>query len=205
MPEPWLALGGRPAAIAAYMQAASRNRRIAGHEVGSGSGLHAAWLRSVRDMTAPLPGILQDAESDLQTAQSESDPHRLGQYARAAADAAAEVAMNDGASAQDRERALVIMRSSLALIPGSLLGEAQRMLAAARGEADPQRRRELARSALAKGREALGHRGVTDEERAQGRQVIGGARMIVNTIVETAMRQQAADREREHHTPSISL
>jgi hypothetical protein len=165
MPEPWLAVGGRPAAIAAYMQAASRNRRIAGHEVGSGSGLHAAWLRSVRDMTAPLPRILQDAESDLQTAQSESDPHRLGQYARAAADAAAEVAMNDGASAQDRERALVIMRSSL----------------------------------------ALGHRGVTDEERAQGRQVIGGARMIVNTIVETAMRQQAADREREHHTPSISL
>ena len=155
-------------------------------------------------MTAPLPGLLQDAESDLQTAQSESDPHRQGQYARAAADAAAEVAMNAGASAEDRERALVIMRSSLTLIPGSLLGEAQSMLTAARGEADPQRRRELARSALAKGREALRHREVTDEERAQGRQVIGGARMIVNTIVETAMRQQAADREHEHHTPSIA-
>jgi hypothetical protein len=156
-------------------------------------------------MTAPLPGILQDAVSDLQTAQSESDPHRQGQYARAAADAAAEVAMNDGASAQDRERALAIMRSSLTLIPGSLLGEAQSVLTAARDEADPHRRRELARSALAKGREALRHREVTDEERAQGRQVIGGARMIVNTIVETAMRQQAADREHGHQTPSIAL
>jgi hypothetical protein len=155
-------------------------------------------------MTAPLPGILHDAERDLQTAQSESDPHRQGQYARAAADAAAEVAMNDGASAQDRERALAIMRSSLTLIPGSLLREAQNMLTAARGEADPQRRRELARSALVKGREAVG-REVTDQERAQGRQVIGGARMIVNTIVETAIRQQAAEREREHQTPSIAL
>jgi hypothetical protein len=73
----------------------------------------------------------------LQTAQLESDPHRQGQYARAAADTAAEVAMNDGASAEDRERALAIMRSSLTLIPGSLLGEAQSMLTAARGEADP--------------------------------------------------------------------
>jgi hypothetical protein len=187
------------------MQAASHNRGIAGHEVGSGSGLGAARLRSVRHMTAPLPGILQDAVSDLQTAQSESDPHRQGQYARAAADAAAEVAMNDGASAQGRERALAIMRSSLTLIPGSLLGEAQSMLTAARDEADPHRRRELARSALAKGREALRHREVTDEERAQGRQVIGGARMIVNTIVETAMRQQAADRQHGHQTPSIAL
>jgi hypothetical protein len=156
-------------------------------------------------MTAPLPGILQDAESDLQTAQSESDPHRQGQDARAAADAAAEVAMNEGASAQDRERALAIMRSSLTLIPGSLLREAQNMLTAARGEADPQRRRELARSALAKAREAVGRREVTDEERAQARQVIGGGRMIVNTIVETAIRQHAAERERGHETPSIAL
>jgi hypothetical protein len=46
---------------------------------------------------------------------------------------------------------------------------------------------------------------VTDEERAQGRQLIGGARMVVNTIGETAMRQQAADREHEHQTPSIAL
>src|SRR5258705_5118693 len=53
------------------MQTASRNRSFSGHEVGSGSGLDAARLRSVRHMTAPLPG---DAESDLQTAQSESDP-----------------------------------------------------------------------------------------------------------------------------------
>jgi hypothetical protein len=66
-------------------------------------------------------------------------------------------------------------------------------------------RRELAKSALAKAREAVGHREVTDQERAKGRQVIGGARMIANTIVETAMRQQAADREREHETPSIAL
>jgi hypothetical protein len=156
-------------------------------------------------MTAPLPGRLQDAESDLQTAQLESDPHRQGQYARAAADAAAEVAMNAGASAEDRERALAIMRSSLTLIPGSLLREAQNMMTAARDETDPQRRRELARSALAMGREALRHREVTDQERAQGRQLIGGARMIVNTTVETAMRQQAADREHEHQTPSIAL
>ena len=79
------------------------------------------------------------------------------------------------------------------------------MMTAARDEADPQRRRELARSALAKGREALRHREVADEERAQGRQLIGGARMIVNATVETAMRQQAADREHEHQTPSIAL
>lgn len=156
-------------------------------------------------MTAPLPGLLQDAESDLQTAQSESDPHRQGQYARAAADAAAEVAMNAGASTEDRERALVIMRSSLTLIPGSLLREAKTMMTAARGETDPQRRRELARSALSNAREALRHREVTDEERAQGRQMIGGARMIVNTIIETAMRQQAGDREHEHQPPSIAL
>lgn len=156
-------------------------------------------------MTAPLSGMLQDAESDLQTAQSESDPHRQGQYARAAADAAAEVAMNEATSAQDRERALAIMRSSQTLIPGSLLAQAQSMLTAARGEADPQRRRELARSALAMGRDALGQREVTDEERAQGRQVIGGARMIANTIVEPAIRQQAADREHEHQTPGIAL
>jgi hypothetical protein len=156
-------------------------------------------------MTARSPGLLQDAERDLQTAQSESDPHRQGQYARSAADSAAEAAMNAGASAEDRERALEIMRSSLTLIPGSLLGEAQSMLTAARAETDPHRRRELARSALAKGREALRHREVTDQERAQGRQVIGGARMVVNTIVETTMRQQAADREHEHQTPGIGL
>jgi hypothetical protein len=76
-------------------------------------------------MTAPLPGILQDAESDLQPAQSESDPHRQGQYARCCR-CRREVAMNDDASAQDRERALAIMRSSLTLIPGSLLRDAGR-------------------------------------------------------------------------------
>lgn len=132
-------------------------------------------------------------------------PEALLGDARGFADTAAEVAMNDGASAQDRERVQAILRSSLTLIPGSLLGEAQSMLAAARSETDPQRRRELAWSALAGGRGALGRREATDQERAQGRQIIGGARMIVNTIVETAIRHQAADREHEHQTPGLAL
>ena len=79
------------------------------------------------------------------------------------------------------------------------------MLTAARGEADPHRRRELARSALAKGREALRHREVTDEERAQGRQVIGGARMIVNTGVEATMLRRRDQPERGHESPGVSL
>jgi hypothetical protein len=151
------------------------------------------------------PVTLQDAESDLQTAQLEADPYRQGQYARAAADAAAEVAMRDDVNAADRARALAVMRSSLALIPKSLLGEAHHALAAARSESDPQRRRELAKSALAKAREAVTHPEVTDDERAQARQVIGGGRMIANTIVETAMRQRAAERVQEQQAPSIAL
>ena len=62
-----------------------------------------------------------------------------------------------GVAAGDRDRA-----------PGSLLREAQNMLTPARGEADPQRRRELGRSALAKGREAVGHREVTDQNVRRG-------------------------------------
>jgi hypothetical protein len=142
-------------------------------------------LRSVRPMTAPLPGPLASGESDLQTAQSEVDPYRQGQYARSALDAAAEVAWDCDASAEDRDRAVAIMRSSLELTPrpdpDTLLRDAQNMLTEARGEAEPHRRRELARSALAKARAAMRHRGVDDQQRAQARQVIGAGRMIVNT------------------------
>lgn len=158
----------------------------------------------MRAVTAPQPGILQAAESDLETAQSESDPHRQGQYARAAADAASEVSLDVDASAEDRERAQMILRSSLAMIPGSLLREAQTTLTAARAQTDPQRRRDLARSALTMAREAVGRREVTEDERAQARQVIGGARMVVNTIVETAMHQYA-HRDRQHETPNLAL
>src|SRR4051794_29590757 len=101
-------------------------------------------------MTAPLPDALRDAERDLQTAQSESDAHRQGQYARAAADAAAEVALDPDASAQDRERAQAALRAAQALIPGTLIRSAHAELAEARSETDPHRRRELARSAVAK-------------------------------------------------------
>jgi hypothetical protein len=162
-------------------------------------------------MTAPLPGALNAAESDLQTAQSEVEPYRQGQYARSALDldAAAEVAWDRDASAEDRDRAVAIMRSALELTPkpdpGSLLREAQTMLTEARGEADPHRRRELAGSALAKARAAMRHRDVDAQERAQARQVIGAGRMIANTVVEAAIRQHSADREREHESPGISL
>jgi hypothetical protein len=69
------------------------------------------------------------------------------------------------------------LSSSLALIPGSLVREAQAALTAARGEADPHRRRELTRSAVAKSREAVGRREVTDEVRAEARQLSGGGRL----------------------------
>jgi hypothetical protein len=156
-------------------------------------------------MTAPMPGALQAAESDLQTAQLETDPHRRGQYARSAADAAAEVAMDTSASADDRVRAVSILRSSKALLPGILLREADDMLSAARAETDPHQRRTLARSALAKARNAVGHRDVTDEERAHARQVIGAGRMVVNTILETSMRRHGTEQEREPEPPSIGL
>ena len=156
-------------------------------------------------MTAPLPDALRDAESDLRTAQSESDPHRQGQYARSAADAAAEVSLDTGASTADRERAQTILHSSQALIPGSLIRAAHAELTAARGETDPHRRREMARAAVAKAREAVDRREVTDDERAQARQVIGGGRSIVNTVVETAMRQRAAERGHQHESEGIAI
>lgn len=158
-------------------------------------------------MTAPLPGALTDAENDLRTAQSEADPYRQGQYARSAADAAAEASLDAGASAEERERAQAVLRSALTMIPGSLLREAQSMLSAARSETDPHKRRELAKSALAKAREAADRREATDEERALVRQVIGSVRMVANTSVEAAMRHRTTgrDREREREVPDVAL
>ncbi|WP_235887116.1 hypothetical protein [Mycolicibacterium arabiense] len=156
-------------------------------------------------MTAPLPGALDHAENDLRTAQSEADPHRQGQYARSAADAAAEVSLDAGASAEERQRAQAVVRSALTMIPGSLLREAQSMLTAARRETDPHRRRELAGSALSKARDAAGRREVTDEQRAQARQVIGSGRMISSTIVEAAMRRRRIEREQERETPGVAM
>jgi hypothetical protein len=107
------------------------------------------------------------------------------QHRVSALDAAAEVAWDRDMSAEDRDRAVAIMCSALELTPkpdpGSLLREAQNLLTVARGEADPHRRREQARSALAKAREAMRHRDVDNHERAQARQVIGAGRMLVNT------------------------
>jgi hypothetical protein len=183
------------------MQAASLSQ----DENGSGGGLSAQDVRSVRRMTAPMPGVLQTAETDLRTAQSEVDPYRQGQYARSAADAAAEVAMDDSASAEERERAVSIVRASRALLPGSLVREAHELISAARAATDPHQRRALARSALAKAREAARHCEVTDDERAQARQVIGTGRMIVNTVLETSMRRQITKQERDPDTPSLAL
>lgn len=155
-------------------------------EVGSSSsGLGTVELRPVRSVITPQLGDLHLAENDLQTAQSEPDPHRQSQYARAAADAAAEAAMSDGASSHDRERALAVIRSALALIPGCLLREAQATLTAARDETDPQRQRKLARSAQTTARDAMAYRDVTNDERAQGRHVIRAAQIIVRTNTQT--------------------
>lgn len=174
-------------------------------EVGSGGGLDGAPLRTVRNMTVPLSGALTNAENDLRTAQSEADPHRQGQYARSAVDAAAEASLDAGAGAEERERAQSVLQSALTMIPGSLLREAQSILTTARSETDPHKRRELARSALAKAREAAGRREVTDEERAQARQVIGSARMMSNTTVEAEIRQRSMGREREREVPDVAL
>ena len=156
-------------------------------------------------MTAPLPDALRDAERDLQTAQSESDAHRQGQYARAAADAAAEVALDPDASAQDRERAQAALRAAQALIPGTLIRSASAELAEARSETDPHRRRELARSAVAKAREAVERNEVTDDERAEARHVIGGGRLLANTAVESAVRQRAAERSHGREPEGIAI
>jgi hypothetical protein len=154
-------------------------------------------------MTSPGPASLQDAESDLQTAQSVSDSHRQGQYARSAADTAAEAALDNATSSADRERAVAVMQEALTLAARSLLREAQSTLSDARGNTDPQRRRELARSAVSKARQVARHRDVTDEERAAARQVIGHGRMLATTVSSTVKRQQRIERERDE--PGIAI
>ena len=73
-----------------------------GRECGSGGGRRRGALRSVPAMSTPGRASLQSAESDLQIALSEADPHRQGQYARSAADTAAEVALDNAMSRADR-------------------------------------------------------------------------------------------------------
>lgn len=145
-------------------------------------------------MSASLSGVLADAENDLRTAQSETDPHRQGQYARSAADSAAEVAVDDGTSDADRARAVEVMNTALALAAGSLLRQAQSTLAEARGDADPQRRGELARLAVSQANQVARHRDITADERAEARQVIGHGRML-DASVRAAGRQRSAERE----------
>jgi hypothetical protein len=185
------------------MQAASTLGKKAGGDVGSGGGRGRADLRSVRVMTTPVPASLQGAEGDLHTAQSETDPHRQGQYARSAADTAAEVAVDDATTSADRERALAVMQDALALTARSLLREAQSTLADARGSTEPQRRRELARSAVSKARQVAHHWDLSDEERAAARRVIGHGRMLASTFGVSAKRQQGV--EREHDQPGIAI
>lgn len=154
-------------------------------------------------MTTPESASLQGAESDLHTARSETDPHRQGQYARSAADTAAEVAVNDETSTADRERAVTVMQDALSLAARSLLREAQSSLAEARGIAEPQRRRELARSAVTKAQQATNHRDLSDEERAAARQVIGHGRMLATPVSVSVKRQQGVERERDE--PGIAI
>ena len=153
-------------------------------------------------MTTPGAASLQGAESDLQTALSESDPHRQGQYARSAADTAAEVAVDNATSSADRERAVALMRDALALSVRSLLREAQSTLADARGNTDPRRRRELARTAVSKARQVARHRDLSDEERAVARQVVGHGRMLATTVG-AAERQRTVERERDERDIAI--
>lgn len=154
-------------------------------------------------MTASLSGALADAESDLRTAESETDWHRQGQYARSAADTAAQVAVDSQTSDADRARAVAVMDTALTLAARSLLREAQSTLADARGNADPQRRRELARSAVSKARQVARHRDVTDNERAEARQIIGHGRMIATSVGASVRRQQRVEREQEQ--PGIAI
>ncbi|KWX20433.1 hypothetical protein AFM11_30055 [Mycolicibacterium wolinskyi] len=58
---------------------------------------------------------LEEAESCLRSAQSETDTSRRTQFAQAAMDSAAEVAWDTGASVEDRSNARAIMRTSLKL------------------------------------------------------------------------------------------
>lgn len=172
-------------------------------DVGSGGGRNRADLRSVRLMTTPEPASLQGAESDLHTAQSETDPHRQGQYARSAADTAAEVAVDDATTSANRGRALAVMQDALALTARSLLREAQSTLASARDSTEPRRRRELARSAVSKARQVARQSDLTDEERAAARQVIGHGRMLATTVTASVKRQQGIERERDQ--PDIAI
>lgn len=154
-------------------------------------------------MTTPEPASLQSAESDLHTAQSETDPHRQGQYARSAADTAAEVTLDNTTSSTDRERAAAVMQDALVLAARSQLREAQSTLTEARGSTEPGRRRELARSAVSKARQVARHRDLTDEERAAARQVIGHGRMLATTVSASVKREQGI--EREHDQPGIAI
>jgi hypothetical protein len=154
-------------------------------------------------MTAPMSGALADAENDLRTAQSEVDPHRQGQYARSAADSAAEVAVDGNTSDADRARAVEVMDAALALAGRSLLREAQSTLAGARDSTDPQQRRELARLAVSKARQVSRQRDLTDDERAEARQIIGHGRMLATSVGASVRRQQRVEREQEQ--PGIAI
>lgn len=153
-------------------------------------------------MTTPVPASLHSAESDLQTALTESDPHRQGQHARSAADAAAQVAVDNATSSADRERAVAVMQDALALTARSLLREAQATLAAARGSADQHHRRELARTAVSKARQAARHRDISEEERAAARQVVGHGRMLATTAGASVRREQSSH---EQEQPGIAI
>ncbi len=66
-------------------------------------------------MATATSSRLDEAESSLHSAESESDPSRRSQFAQAALDSAAEVAWDSSASVEDRANARAIMRSSLKL------------------------------------------------------------------------------------------
>ena len=152
-------------------------------------------------MSTPGRASLQSAESDLQIALSEADPHRQGQYARSAADTAAEVALDNAMSRADRERAVAVTQEAMTLTARSLLRESRAILVEARNSTDPQRRRELARTAVSKARQATRHRDISDDERAAARQVIGYGRML-DTVRVSAGRQHV---ERERNEPGIAI
>lgn len=183
----------------------SRFRREVRRRFGFGGGLGFRTLRTVRLMTAPLSASLGDAERDLQTAQSESDPQRQGQYARSAADTAAEVAVDNSTSSADCERAVSLMKTALALAAQSLLRDAQANLAEAGGHNDPQRRRELARTAISKARQVMRYRDASDEERAEARRVIGHGRVLASAVSASVRRQQRVEPEREREQPGLAI
>lgn len=156
-------------------------------------------------MTAPTSDALGNAESDLRTAQSEADPRRRNQYARSAADTATEVAVDPGASRADRARAATMARAARAIVARSALREAQTALAGARSESDRQRRRELASTAVSHAHQAAGNGDLTEEERAQARDVIANSRMVLSAAAQTLTRQPNIERDHEHEPPGIAL